>query len=1341
MLETQTICPYTGLRSFSEEESLYFKGRDTQVDQITALLEQNKFLMVTGASGEGKSSLIYGGLIPNAKAGFFKAHYTNWVVADFRPERNPVRNMANALAASFHQQPASIETELRRGFSSLVDLYTNSEYYIDEEERKLLSEAALKEKKRSAANLLIIIDQFEEFFTNPENFNREAPSQDSQIVVNLALETARLALKRNLPIYLICTMRSDFIGQCAAFRGLPEYIGFSQFFVPRLKRKDLKQVIEEPAILSGNRISQRLIERLVFDLAEGIDQLPILQHALSQIWLAADHGREEMDLLHYAMVGGMPAHELPDEHQGRFSAWFQSLPEQKRDYFHVSGLNKVIEIHANSLYEGAWEYYMAAHPDKPITKQVAKRIIALTFACLTKIDNSRAVRNRMTVQEITDIINTPGLTTDIVGEVLSIYREEGNAFIRPFKTEDPSTQVLRPDSVLDITHESLIRNWNKLDEWAKTEYEYYTTYLDFRAQLDRWKKSGKNSGYLLPIGPLSYFENWYNQCRPNVGWISRYGDASHSEVARREAEETLADIQDFLKRSARKAIIARTFMKYGTQRIAAVLAMVIMIGLSGFYWYDAEQKRNERVIERVRAEAMALLPSPEIDNFTKGTYLITEERYNPGTLLPYLSGLDMRNKIGLSVELYRQLIEFDLHFSLPIKDELITFIAQSFPEIHSGEDAEFLLAQRNKFMVLLALDEYYNPGEARKEALKSVANANYRLTLSFLTHPEYYRPSIPTDLNIAIQYWLTFAKPGADDLQALMNAFSPFAGEKAVASFHTYFPKGSFEPNGRESTDFNGGYHALASLYAAAGGVNAVIQCIDAIVTNGQKSYLELPNVFNNHIGIIGYLYQYGHRDMAPTLIRWIGSNSQGNPPITLYRNAVLRAGYINHLYQINISKQTQSHRGNLYPNLALSDRSVFLELMEDYEAAIREIKDPAERNFQLAMNHKRKAMLLHKYAFDRGLPADQAALDALFEKAIAHYRLLETPYLEGTENITIPYFTDGIRPGTFTRRQLFIYPDYMGGWFCRPYHSDAFFAYMKRHNLLPELYQTEDNLQMLHLWIARAHEVHPFLNSGSYRNDYPLPDQTLEDLLAFVKDHPEGKGFDRNLPTLILVNRFLEADDTLRGRKYLQEMDPSSVQRSRDRYEYIEKTFFINQMKTLGVNLAQAGWHQEAIAFTELTRENFRRIYIYLAMAEATYRKDTSDYSMVYLDSTYSLYKQIDFSTTSLDVRFNLVSTLASIGGEQLNARALEVLRDFNANARTGGTFQMIYGISSEGNFYRALTSIPASFTESQELDARGLILWQACKRKESAASSQDWKAMDTYFMWFDNYIFFQPN
>src|SRR5688572_28206302 len=650
MIDQQVICPYTGLRSFTEEESLYFKGRDLQVDQITSLLEQNKFLMVTGASGEGKSSLIYAGLIPNARAGFFKAKYTNWIVADFRPERSPVKNMAEALSETFGIKTSTIETELRRGFSSLVDLYTNSEFYIDEadEEWENLNDTEKKNRKRKAANLMILTDQFEEFFTNPENFYNEAPSQDSQIVVNLILETARIAIKRNIPVYIICTMRSDYIGQCSAFRGLPEYIGFSQFFVPRLKRKDLKQVIEEPAILSGNRISQRLIERLVYDIAEGVDQLPILQHALSQLWLVADNGRQEMDLIHYAKVGGMPASELPDDEQEEFQQWFNTLTPVRQKYYGETGLNKVIEIHASGLYENAWEYYNERHPENPISQKDAKRIIALTFSCLTKIDNSRAVRNRMSLAEITSIINEPAFTPAVVAGVLNIFREEGNSFIRPFKTEDPATHTISPDTVLDITHESLIRNWQKLNTWANQEFAFYCDYLDFKKQLDRWKKSEKSKGFLLPIGPLTYFENWYNKCKPNVGWIKRYSKIQPDPAkANADAENILTDVRAFIKKSARNVAVTRAFMKYGPRRIAVVVAIIAMLTLSGFYWYDAEQKQNDRVIENVRGETISLMKSKEIPYDQKALPLLVEERYEPGSMKSYLSDLDAKARLSL----------------------------------------------------------------------------------------------------------------------------------------------------------------------------------------------------------------------------------------------------------------------------------------------------------------------------------------------------------------------------------------------------------------------------------------------------------------------------------------------------------------------------------------------------------------------------------------------------------------------------------------------------------------------------------------------------------------------
>src|SRR5574339_391307 len=132
MFESDQICPYTGLRSFTEEESLYFKGREDDIDQATQQLQRNKFLMLTGASGDGKSSFIYAGIIPNARAGFLKSKYTNWCVADFRPERTPFYNLCKSIARQLGiSNLHTVQAELNHGFSAIIDLYKNSKRYID----------------------------------------------------------------------------------------------------------------------------------------------------------------------------------------------------------------------------------------------------------------------------------------------------------------------------------------------------------------------------------------------------------------------------------------------------------------------------------------------------------------------------------------------------------------------------------------------------------------------------------------------------------------------------------------------------------------------------------------------------------------------------------------------------------------------------------------------------------------------------------------------------------------------------------------------------------------------------------------------------------------------------------------------------------------------------------------------------------------------------------------------------------------------------------------------------------------------------------------------------------
>lgn len=1345
--DTINICPYPGLRSFTEEESLYFKGRDMQVDQITALLEQNKFLMVTGASGEGKSSLIYAGLIPNARAGFFKAKYSNWVVAAFRPERSPVTNMATSLAQQFNGSAATMETELRRGFSSLIDLYTNSEFYIadDDETLNILPEKERKEKKRKAANLMILVDQFEEFFTSPENFFNEVPSKDAQIVINLLLETARIAIKRNIPVYIVCTMRSDYIGQCSAFRGLPEYIGFSQFFVPRLKRKDLKQVIEEPAILSGNRISQRLIERLVFDIADGVDQLPILQHALSQVWLAADHGNEEMDLLYYAMAGGMPADELPDEDKPRFQEWFSKLPEDRRNFYVDTGLSKVIEMHANQLYENAWENYNHDHPENPITQKDAKRIIALTFSCLTKIDNSRAVRNRMSLAEITGIINSPKITTEVAGAVINIYREEGNSFIHPFKTEDPATHKLASGAVLDITHESLIRNWNKLNKWANKEFEYYSTYLDFKKQLDRWKNSGRSRGYLLPIGPLTYFENWYKNCNPNPNWIMRYsGNAENKEQAEKEAQIILQDTKEFLKKSAGKETIPRAFMKYGPQRIATVFAMLIMLGLSGFYWYDAEQKKNSSVIEKVRNESFGLIKSREVNIADKALYLLTEERYDPGSMIPYLEKIEFRNRVTLANELYKQLQYFTGRQKNALEDQLFVLLSKNLNSEDENGDAEFLLTERNKFIILLAMDNYYNPEPEKAAMLSGLAEKNQSLVLKFLKDKNLFRPAIPTELNMAIHMWLTRSMPTPEKINNLLSALSPLANKEAENAFNLYYAKGNAEPNGRGPSDFNGGYHTLASLYAAIGDVEHVQWCFEQQLKNNQRNYFELGRLLNNHLNIVGYMYQFGHRDKVPQILQWLMSNTNDNPPITILRNVILRSGYISHLYPLNYDRDYyRSTKGYIYPNLYFCERSVFDAVNEDYEMIAKKSGNTSERDFLLAMNDKRKAMFYYKYWLDRNLPVDSGRLNGWLKEAVALYSGIDKNYLEGTESSTMVYNGDGVRTSNVKRRNLFIYPDYRDGWFSWAYHSDYFFNFLKKNNLLAQIYKTSNDLEAIHFWVTKSFEWKTNIPLGAYTKDNPLSDEVLKDILSFVDQHPEGKGFDKNLLYLVFANRAFQKQDSINGFAYYSKLDLPGLKKSSEKYEYLEEVFILNMMKRLCGNLAVAGKTEEAVALAEKFPVDYMQAIGYTYMAEKVYRQNANPLAFVFLDSSFAKSKTIDITTTvqETDPAYNQVMVLSEIGSKAINKKAIDVLRDIPEARKFFGILSRVTGVAFEGNYYRAYTSIPNSLTESEDLQCRTMLLLEAAKEKEKAGKETQWKAMDDFINWYWNYTDYLPN
>ena len=72
-----------------------------------------------------------------------------------------------------------------------------------------------------------------------------------------------------VPIYIVLTMRSDFLGRCAEFEGLAEAITDAQYLCPRLSREQIAAAVEGPAKVFKGEVEPRLVARIVNDMGHG----------------------------------------------------------------------------------------------------------------------------------------------------------------------------------------------------------------------------------------------------------------------------------------------------------------------------------------------------------------------------------------------------------------------------------------------------------------------------------------------------------------------------------------------------------------------------------------------------------------------------------------------------------------------------------------------------------------------------------------------------------------------------------------------------------------------------------------------------------------------------------------------------------------------------------------------------------------------------------------------------------------------------------------------------------------------------------------------------------------
>ena len=1296
MFEDEQICPYTGLRSFTEEESLYFKGREEEIDQATEQLQRNKFLMLTGASGDGKSSLIYAGIIPNARAGFLKSKYSQWCVADFRPERTPFQNLCRSIARQLDiPNVQTVHAELNHGFSAIIDLYRNSKKFIDPNSSEWLSANDAKKAalKREAANLIILVDQFEEFFTNPENYHKGVPSGDANLVLNLLLETARISLEEDLPIYVVFTMRSDYIGQCAAFRGLPEYIGFSQFFVPRLNRTQLQQVIEEPSVLSGNRITRRLTERLIHDLKEGVDQLPILQHALNQIWHAAGNGNEEMDLIHYAMVGGMPVKDLPDEHVNRFEKWFESLPEDIKACYHQPNLQNVLDTHTNKLYEEAEEYYLQK-TGKTISDADAKAIIKTTFTCLTKIDQSRAVRNRMTLKEITNILGRPEFGTKEVGSVLNIFREPGNTFIRPFISEDSDSETLKETDVLDITHESLIRNWQYLEQWAKEEYDNYAVSLDFEQQLNRWVESGKSKAFLLSIGPLTYFENWFNAAKPNAYWIARYLPEDIEEDRKLlNAQQVLNNGREFLAGSANKHVVTRTIMRYGPRRIAAILGLLAVIVFSSFAVRDYLQSKNDYVLKSMKSEAFELanqklsleFPIPIINELLLLGELTIPEAVD--------AVKDPRQKIRIVNGIATQLVnqgryepKKEIFQSLRIADSLLQAIDFSGNNLQLSEDLKLL----HDFSVTAGYARVYN----QDEFIKELVVRNGKRSAKAVMHVFKTQPKGFTDMQmvtLVLEDGLSQKGFTQAEIEELLRILSPFETNARTPWIETNFRRDKVMVRGgfTYGPPYNGLYQELAYLYAASGQPGRLVQCMDSILQYSENYYQnDYATHSDNATNIAAVFYTYGTGQHLDSFVNAY-CQRKNIDPVEFYNRLVSRAllditARVNLYFYAGGSGQRFANT-----NLILSSDSLMAFFFSKLKGEILKMNDSAERNFHLAYILKNEANFFAFRKEARGL--DNKEYDALYRESINYYQQVSREYLEQTITTVGSGGSDIL---SMPRKFLFLYPDYRIPFhpyetraLIQFYNSYSFIDYVLENNLFDTLYQNPDELRYFQFWLT---DYHASMSSRNFWLHDQMPVSVMERLASKLEERNAVQSADLNILYLHLGNERFKLKDSSKGIAWLERIRPD---RMLNAFQY--KNFdFINSYSLELVGEAIAGltlYNRFDLArkFLNVFRKEANRSSLYAyASQRLSLSKESPALAQRLLDSARVEMNRLDNPAAFQPNRHQVAKALMYIDPEKNTKEAYRTIKNsFNKFAAIS-RFSTAYSL--QGNLYKARQQAP---------------------------------------------------
>jgi len=548
--------PFPGLRPFTIDESHLYFGREGQVDDILVKLSQHRSVTVMGYSGSGKSSLMHCGLVPVLYGGFMTQTGPHWHIIASRPGTSPIVNLTNSIIdyqiknnqidesdRDIHR--AIINSVLRSGPDGLVEIAKYLQSGKDE-------------------NVFFLIDQFEELFRYEESDSDH--SDDAVAYVNLILNAVH---QKKIPVYLAINMRSDFIGDCASFTGLTQMINESNYLVPQMTREQKKMAIEGPVAVGGGRISTRLVKKLLADIDNHQDQLPILQHALMRTWDYWVENREPgepMDIRHYNAIGK---------------------------------IEQALSLHANEAF------------DELTSRE--KEIAEVLFKNVTeKGEDNTGMRRPCKIDLVAQIADS---NEEEVSKVVERFRKPGRSFLMP-----DSSVKLTKESVIELSHESIMRIWNRLSAWVDEESESALTYKRI-SEAAAMYQIGKTGLWRPPDLQLAL--NWQKKQRPTRAWAERYDIAFERAIvfldtSRITYEAELKNQELLQRRILRRARITNV-----------ILAVFLLFAIAFLLFGITQQIAAEREALNAREqERIALIAKDDADkqrmNAEAQTKLATE---------------------------------------------------------------------------------------------------------------------------------------------------------------------------------------------------------------------------------------------------------------------------------------------------------------------------------------------------------------------------------------------------------------------------------------------------------------------------------------------------------------------------------------------------------------------------------------------------------------------------------------------------------------------------------------------------------------------------------------------